>query len=551
MTAVGLLGLVLLGFAGSTPAQADDRANRLELEISLTAEGQVAVSQTLDFGGAAPETVTVEIATEVNLGDAVRSEYTVSDIAAEAGGQTLAVASETKDGHLVLSLTTGRTTEPINLRYAVRGATSADADGSVRFSWNALQGLSVGVGEVSGRLVLPAVAVDYICDSGQPGAVTTCATYTGGTHGSSTMVFTDTEHQAGDILTVGAVFPAGAVQVTEQLSQGWSLSRALSWGWPQITAAVGIVVIGGLALFGVSRRRRAALAPATPRTVASFETDPNGHIAFVVSDQIRPGLVGTLADGSVDPADILASLLDLAMRGHLRITELPRESVYAVPDWLLTRHQGGDALADYESQLLDAVAPVDAATRVSDLVGVVAASIGQMQQSLYEQVIKDGWFSRLPGTRSKWSPLVWVGLGLSVLVTAGLMLWTSWGLIGLALVAVALLSLLLVQDQPVQTPAGAAVAAGLGALSAELHSAPTDRLRPGHELADASAVLPYAVVLGGWERWLSALVAVEPGADSDAALDWYQAPEDWHLSDLPYSLKSFITVVIGALSSRV
>jgi hypothetical protein len=552
MTAAGLFALALLWATGLTPAQAGDRAARLEIDVALTLEGRASVSQTLDFEGAAPETLTQEIVSLVDQGDSVRAEFVISDISASAGDQPLEVAVESKDGRQILSLATGRSTQPITLRYTVSGATAAAADGSVRFAWDALQGLSVGVAQVSGRLTLPAVADDYICDSGQPGAMTTCATYTGGVHGSSNMDFTDTERQAGDVLTVGAVFPPGSVQITERVSQSWSLGRALSLGWPQVGAAVGVVVVGGLLLFGFFRRRRAGLVAPAPQTVASFETDSDGNIAFVVTDQIRPGLVGTLADESVDPADILASLLDLAVRGHLRITELPRESVYAVPDWLLTRHQGGDELAEYERQLLEAVAPVDAATRVSDLVQVVAASIGGMQQSLYKQVIADGWFSRLPGVRSKWSPLVWVGLGLSVLATAGLMLWTSWGLVGLALVTVSLLSLLTVQDQPVRTPAGAAVVAGLSALSAELHSVPTDRLRPGHELADVSAVLPYAVVLGGWERWLPALAAPESEFGSQTvALDWYQAPEDWHLSDLPYSLKSFITVVIGALSSRV
>ena len=44
---------------------------------------------------------------------------------------------------------------------------------------------------------------------------------------------------------------------------------------------------------------------------------------------IRPGHVGTVADERVDPIDVTATLVDLAVRGHLLITELPRDTEFA------------------------------------------------------------------------------------------------------------------------------------------------------------------------------------------------------------------------------
>ena len=72
---------------------------------------------------------------------------------------------------------------------------------------------------------------------------------------------------------------------------------------------------------------------------------------------IRPGHVGTLADERVDPIDVTATLVDLAVRGHLVITELPRESEFARSDWEIKRVEGVPVgLRPFEQQVLDGIA---------------------------------------------------------------------------------------------------------------------------------------------------------------------------------------------------
>ena len=50
-----------------------------------------------------------------------------------------------------------------------------------------------------------------------------------------------------------------------------------------------------------------------------------------------------------------ATVLDLAVRGHLLITELPRAGAFKPTEWTLTRRDGRDALRPYEARLLDAL----------------------------------------------------------------------------------------------------------------------------------------------------------------------------------------------------
>ncbi|MDN5727120.1 MAG: DUF2207 domain-containing protein, partial [Propionibacteriales bacterium] len=68
---------------------------------------------------------------------------------------------------------------------------------------------------------------------------------------------------------------------------------------------------------------------------------------------------------------------------------------------------------------------------------------------------------------------------------------------------------------------------------------------------ELSEVLPYAIVLGGADRWLDAFAAADEDEDADPTdLDWYHGPQNWHLRDLPDSLRNFITTVSGRLFTR-
>jgi hypothetical protein len=110
---------------------------------------------------------------------------------------------------------------------------------------------------------------------------------------------------------------------------------------------------------------------------------------------------------------------------------------------------------------------------------------------------------------------------------------------------------LLAQDAPNRTAAGSGMLSGLGLLRGHLLTQPVGELPRGREAAELSKVLPYAVVLGGADRWLDGLAATDTDDTPDETeLDWYHGPEGWHLSDLPDSLRNFVTTVEGSLLQR-
>ncbi|MFZ1410326.1 MAG: DUF2207 domain-containing protein, partial [Micropruina sp.] len=414
--------------------------------------------------------------------------------------------------------------------------------------------LSLPVREFSAEIVVPGMFELVDCAAGAPVAPGACTYYGGGTHEDPNPFFSDGPRGAGEIVLVTVRFPAGTVAANENVRQLWTLDRAFSTGPAELLAALGLLALSALGYWLLHRRiGRDSAHAGEPHRVAEFHPVGAGVVEFRVLDQLRPGQIGTLIDERVDPVDITASLLDLAVRGHLRITELPRASEHALPDWTFVRLQPADQLADFERTLLDAVAPAHGEpVKASNLAGAVGAVIGQVQSELYDDVVKRGWFAGRPDqTRGTWSRYGWYGLAAAVVATGLLAAFTTFGLLGLALVVAALLAIMVGQEMPSRTSKGSAVLSGLALLRAQLLGQPTDQMPPGRELDELSEILPYAVVLGGVQRWLDALVAADGDDDADSTdLAWYHAPEGWHLHDLPASIESFVTTIQGKLFTR-
>ena len=88
-------------------------------------------------------------------------------------------------------------------------------------------------------------------------------------------------------------------------------------------------------------------------------------------------------------------------------------------------------------------------------------------------------------------------------------------LLGLVLVVIALGLVAISREMPARTAKGSAVLSGLAALQANLATHPTANLAGPDAFTKISAVLPYAVVLGGRDRWLQAMAAAD-GDDAPA-----------------------------------
>lgn len=534
----------------------DPAAQTYDFQGRLTEAGLLEAQATITYESA-PDQVQQRLATRQPIDSSRSYTYRIDDVSATIGGSPADVTTETDGDYLVVSIDTSQAgSEPIQLSYTVDGTTRTEqgASGDLTvFSWRVLQGLSTGVGTVTGMLNVGAMPQVIDCVAGPPGSVNKCELYSAGVQGAPTPTFQSSDRGAGEQVTLTVGVPADVVAATADVDESWSLDRAFRITPATALAALAALLAGLAVLYLLWRRIGNDQDYEGEGTlVATFKPVSEGRSVFEVRDSVRPGEVGTIADEHVDPVDITATLLDLAVRGHLRITELPH-GPHEVLDWKLARATGGDNLLAYEQRFLDAIAPVDGETLVSQLPGTLAPALDDIQSDLYDEVVGRGWFENRPdSTRNKWRTLGIAGVVIALVVAVVLVAFTSFGLLALVLLLLAGLLVWIAPRMPRRTQAGSKMLTGMRALSALLATAPTDRMPSGREIEEISRLLPYAVVLGGKDRWLRAMVEADDCAETPDpyAVDWYHAPETWHLQDLPASLTQFINTVQGELFGR-
>lgn len=545
---------ILVGLSAgpfTLPARAEGTASRFVVSASLGLDGVLKVHQDITFSGEPPAEVKQRFEVKKDILGDRRYVYDVGGFSATAGGQPFTPATEVDDRFVTVTFPTDGQ-NVVSLEYSVVGAVVATPEGTA-LEWPVLQGFDAAVTELVATVAIPVPFSFIECDAGSPNSNVPCTYAAAGTDDAQQPTFRDGPRGPGEFVRVHIGFPPGALASNEQIEEVWTLARAFSAKPLPLALSLGLLVLGAAGLIALHRRAGVDAGAGTEVTRAGeFVPVGAGQSEFRVLGDVRPGHVGTVADERVDPIDITATLIDLAVHGHLRIIELPRGADFAPTDWLLTRTDSAVAdLRPFESELLEGIGE-QGEVKVSELSSRVHESAGPVQDKLYDEVVANGWFDRRPDSiRSGWGRVALSALIAAVVITIVLAAFTTFGLIGLALIAVALGLLFVAQEMPARTKSGAALLAGLAALRSDLMSHPTNQMPPGRELSEISELLPYAVVLGGHQRWLDAIVASDDDEEEDRYdLGWYEGPEGWHLRDLPYSLKNFITTVSGELFSR-
>lgn len=546
-----ILIAAVLAVIGGQVAHAEDPAVDLAVAVEVRADGTLLITETYT-GDPLPAQLRRELPRERAIDSSYFYTYDVTGIAATADGAQADVSTEGRAAVTGVAIETGGADE-VQLTYSVGGATRSEQgeEGDLTVvEWPVLAGLSAPVGQLTAEVNAPGSPQLLDCAAGPEGSVAKCALVAGGTFEQPNATFQDGPREAGDIVVVTVAYPASTVAATADVGERWSLDRAFEASRPAALWALLAAALGGGLLYLLHRRAgRDERNDGAIAAVGAFTPVGQGESVFTVPDGVRPGHVGTVADEHVDPIDITATLVDLAVRGHLRIVELPH-SLHGLIDWQLVPLEGSGELAPFERELLAALAP---STLVSGLRAKLADHLPVVQEALYDDVVARGWFASRPdSTRSSWRSRGYLGLAAAVVVAGALIAFTNLGLLALVLLALGSALVWIAERMPRRTAAGSALLGGLQALSSLLATHPTDQMPAGRELTEISKLLGYTVVLGGKERWLAALVEADEtvGVADPRALDWYHAPDTWHLQDLPASLTQFVTVVQGELFAR-
>lgn len=159
----------------------------------------------------------------------------------------------------------------------------------------------------------------------------------------------------------------------------------------------------------------------------------------------------------VRPRDILATIVDLAVRGHITVSVQEGRR----RDWVLSRGPAARrGLRPFEHSFLDRIFSAGATVSLRELSRQRRGAVTKLANRLMQAAVKDGWFlATRPGRRFQWWGL---GVGLAAAVAAAVLAPGWQGVVAAVLCGVAGLATLYQPELRVRrTARGTAIRAAL------------------------------------------------------------------------------------------
>jgi hypothetical protein len=571
--ALGVLLLVTgwLLLAGASPAMAvpGDQITSYDVVLAVRADGTLDVRETIDYRFTTSQDrhgIFRTIPVRVPFDDDNDRVYRIDDfrVSSPTGAPP---GVERSDSGGTATFRIGDPDELVSgtqryvLTYTVHGALNAFPDHDELY-WNAIGAeWDAPIAAASARVVSPATPTQQACFAGPTGSSLPC----------QALAATGREVTAGQpgglgayqALTVVVGLPKGAVAATgPELEERWTLRRSLTPS-PVTGTLAGLVLLPGLAgvawLVG-NRGRDRRYAGQTPGLVpAAGGVDERvplvgaGPVAvqFQPPEGLRPGQLGTLLDERANTLDVTATIVDLAVRGHLRIVELERAHWFSSRDWRLDKLAGGRGdLMPYEQTLYDGLFQSGDQVLLSSLKKTFAARMAKVQSALYDDVTRAGWFRRRPDkVRGGWQAcgfILAIGGGwLTFLLGRQL----HWAPVGLAVTALGVVLFVIGRWMPARTAAGTAVLAQAKGFRQYIRTAEAEQLRFEEGQDIFSRYLPYAVVFGETERWVKVFGPLAAASAVGSSISWYAGPAGWDLTHFGDSMNSFASTASSTMAA--
>ncbi len=531
LAVVGILSLV-------SPAEADDNApfTKYHIDATLTPEGvtEVSIDMTMDFSqvrGRGP-TFLIQERQEDGQNPDEWFSFPVSDIQVSSStGARTDTLIQREDGQVYVQVGEESTfyTEPQSyvLTYTVEGLIVSDQaeSGLDEFSWTPVNSANQSRVEDFEVTVNGPVDVSRTACFRGPELRTECSSTSSGT----TAIYSLGELPAGEGVQVVAGFPAGTFGGVEQIKTRRVTAGNMFELNAATGAATGVLGLGAIAaLVSITRRHGrddvyVGLTPGlTPgkgqeAKVGKKSGKQNVAVAFRPPKNVRVGEVGTLIDATADAVDISATLVDLAVRGHLRISDAGNN------DHLLTRtRQDADPLESYEGKLLERIFKHGNEVRISQLRDASYAGIQDKTKSdLYSRVVARKWFKSNPAT----AQLVPLGLGaFLLLVGAGVAVLFGqfgWGLLAIPFAILGLGLILTSGRFRTRTALGSAVLAETRGFELYLRTAEANQIKFEEGVDIFSRYLPYAMIFGVADRWAKVFADLGAMGLYEPNLSWY------------------------------
>jgi hypothetical protein len=278
-------------------------------------------------------------------------------------------------------------------------------------------------------------------------------------------------------------------------------------------------------------------------------------------DGTSPAELGTLVDNKADMEDVTATLVDLAVRGYIHITELTEKHLFGLTkstDYqldIIRKRSDWKDLKPHEVSYLDALghaAPSDAySVKVSELKDRFYKFLPEIRDAIYDSLLGAGFYRDRPDkTKAKWVVLA-VIVAAIIAGFAILSISQAWLLFApAALAAAAVLSFFILtifaQIMPARTVEGARAREATLGFKEFLSRVESDRFKKMITSPEMfERYLPYAMAFGVEEQWAKAFK------------DIYREPPQWYsggagpfnASSFSHSISSMSSAAASSMSS--
>lgn len=506
-----IAALACTAFTAQAPSSDSSQPSgaRTQVELRLERDGKLTVVEHIVVP---PDTeLNRNVPLRVPAAENTERLFTVSDVSLTGPG-----SAEVDGDELIVRAGAGKSA----LRYTVDGAV-VNVIGSQEVRWQIASGWDTELARVTATMVTPARNVSIKdCFAGPIGSASECTLakvpHVGGVQLEQVPL------AAGDRVDLVISLPTGTVPANARIEETDTVARAFAITVPTaiVFGLLALALLAGGVYIWFARRRDARALSTDPGPIDVLVHD-RGRVYFASPDGVLPGQVGTVGDGTVDPVDIVATLVDLAVRNYLWIVEVPGPG--GRPDWQITaRNAPDEQLHDFERALYAAILPAGSDTVTLSALRGARVDLEPVRRALYDDALRQRWLtSRATGKRDTLAMAAAGATAAGALLTVVLALTIGHALIGIALLLASRAFALGVKLLPGRTARGRALVEQIRGLVDYLHVARAQDLPPGDQETVFSRSLPYAVVLGHTERWFGAFTSLDPAADGDNGVYWF------------------------------
>ncbi len=244
---------------------------------------------------------------------------------------------------------------------------------------------------------------------------------------------------------------------------------------------------------------------------------------------LTPAEVGTMVDEKLDPRDITATIVGLAVKGYIKIEETKEEGIiFDKKDYYLKKLKDADtSLTMFEQQLMVDVFGTMPGKMISELKNTFYKNIPSLKSSLYKELLRKKYFTTNPENVRVTYVVIAAAMGFATAFGLLTLLGDSLGEV--RAISAAVLSGLAVlgfaKFMPAKTREGSAVYMQILGFQEFMNRAEKDQLARMKDQNLFSKFFPYALALDVADNWAKAFEGL------------YQEPPDWYVS--PGGMRTF------------